>query len=64
MLQAMMALEFGVLDEEVRSPVIAGMTNLVLFTCGALPSVIPFGFANQCPGTAHGRGHQDLGDTR
>ncbi len=46
MLKAMIALEFGVLDEEVRSPVIAGLTNLLLFTCGALPSVIPFAFAD------------------
>ncbi len=42
MLQAMMALEFGVLDEKVRLPVIADVTNLVLFTCVALPSVVPF----------------------
>jgi VIT1/CCC1 family predicted Fe2+/Mn2+ transporter len=45
LLKVMIALEFGVLDEERRSPVVAGLTNLALFTAGAMPSVVPFCFA-------------------
>lgn len=42
LLKIMIALEFGVIDEEVRSPVVAGGTSFILFILGALPSVIPF----------------------
>jgi VIT1/CCC1 family predicted Fe2+/Mn2+ transporter len=46
LLQIMIALEFGVIDEEVRSPFVAGATSLVLFFIGALPSTVPFGFVD------------------
>lgn len=42
LLKIMIALEFGVIDEEVRSPFVAGGTSLVLFFLGALPSTVPF----------------------
>ena len=42
LLKIMIALEFGVIDDEVRSPLVAGGTSLALFFVGALPSVIPF----------------------
>lgn len=42
LLKIMIALEFGVIDDEVRSPLVAGGTSLALFFIGALPSVIPF----------------------
>ena len=44
LLKIMIALEFGVIDEEVRSPVVAGATSFCLFFIGALPSTIPFTF--------------------
>jgi VIT1/CCC1 family predicted Fe2+/Mn2+ transporter len=44
LLKIMIALEFGVIDGEVRSPVVAGGTSFVSFLFGALPSVIPFIF--------------------
>jgi vacuolar iron transporter family protein len=47
--QLMVALEFGVLDTEERSPVRAGLTSCFLFAGGALPSVIPFAFAKDDP---------------
>ena len=46
LLKIMIALEFGVIDEEVRSPFVAGATSLALFFVGALPSVIPFAFVD------------------
>ena len=42
LLKIMIALEFGVIDEEVRSPIVAGATSFILFILGSLPSVIPF----------------------
>jgi len=42
LLKIMIALEFGVIDEEVRSPFVAGATSLILFFFGALPSTVPF----------------------
>lgn len=36
------ALEFGIVDEERRSPYLAAVTSGLLFLAGALPSVIPF----------------------
>jgi vacuolar iron transporter family protein len=37
-----MALEFGILEDERRNPLIAGGVAFFWFTCGALPSVLPF----------------------
>ncbi|KAL3806787.1 hypothetical protein ACHAXA_000800 [Cyclostephanos tholiformis] len=44
LLKIMIALEFGVIDQEVRSPVVAGATSFVSFLLGSLPSVLPFAF--------------------
>jgi vacuolar iron transporter family protein len=43
-LLAHMALEFGILEDEKRNPFIASGVAFVLFTSGALPSVLPFTF--------------------
>lgn len=45
LLKIMIALELGVIDEEVRSPFIAGAFSFSMFFVGALPSTIPFAFA-------------------
>jgi predicted membrane protein (TIGR00267 family) len=42
MLNAMKALEFGVVDSERRSPYRAMLFSGVLFFAGSLPSVVPF----------------------
>mmetsp|Transcript_15546 Transcript_15546/g.23516 ORF Transcript_15546/g.23516 Transcript_15546/m.23516 type:complete len:350 (+) Transcript_15546:86-1135(+) len=42
LLKIMIALEFGVIDGETRSPFVAGGSSLALFIVGSLPSVIPF----------------------
>jgi VIT1/CCC1 family predicted Fe2+/Mn2+ transporter len=44
LLKIMKALEFGVVDEEERSPFWAGFTSGFLFLLGSLPSVLPFAF--------------------
>ncbi|EED90476.1 predicted protein [Thalassiosira pseudonana CCMP1335] len=44
LLKIMIALELGVIDEEIRSPLVAGGASLSLFFIGALPSTIPFAF--------------------
>jgi VIT1/CCC1 family predicted Fe2+/Mn2+ transporter len=44
LLKIMIALEFGVIDQEVRSPMKAGGASFVSFLLGSLPSVIPFAF--------------------
>lgn len=44
LLQLMVALEFGVIEEEQRSPLWAGITSCSCFIVGSLPSVIPFAF--------------------
>ena len=49
LLKIMIALEFGVLDQEMRSPIIAGLTSGGVFVLGSLPSVIPFCFSNPNP---------------
>ena len=41
-LRVMMALEFGVIEEERRSPITAAVLSGLLFLAGSLPSVIPF----------------------
>lgn len=43
-LKVMMALEFGVIDAERRSPVTAMVMSGLLFLAGSLPSVLPFAF--------------------
>lgn len=42
LLKIMIALEFGVIDGEVRNPLVAGASSLALFIVGSLFSVIPF----------------------
>lgn len=42
LLKIMIALEFGVIDDEVRSPLVAGATSMAVFLVGSLSSVIPF----------------------
>jgi len=42
LLKVMTVLEFGVVEEEVRSPWKAGVTSCSLFIMGSLPSVVPF----------------------
>jgi vacuolar iron transporter family protein len=49
LLQIMSVLEFGVVEEQMRSPLAAGLTSCLLFMTGALPSVLPFCFANTTP---------------
>ena len=47
LLKLMIALEFGVIDDEARSPFWAGLASGWLFFFGSLPSLIPFAFTNQ-----------------
>ena len=42
LLQVMKTLEFGLIDEERRSPWTAGSVSFFLFFIGSLPSIIPF----------------------
>jgi|UniRef100_A0A8J9X818 VIT1/CCC1 family predicted Fe2+/Mn2+ transporter len=44
LLKIMIALEFGVVDHEQRSPLCAGLTSCGTFLLGTLPSVLPFVF--------------------
>lgn len=46
LLKLMIALEFGVIDDEVRIPLAAGGTSFILFILGALPSALPFAFVD------------------
>jgi len=46
-MKVMMALEFGVVEEERRSPVKAGFLSGLLFLAGSLPSVLPFVFIDR-----------------
>jgi VIT1/CCC1 family predicted Fe2+/Mn2+ transporter len=52
LMKVMVALEFGVVDEERRSPWVAAMFSGFLFLAGALTSVIPFMFYSLDPQTA------------
>ena len=62
LLKIMIALEFGVLEEERRVPILAGLVSGFLFLLGSAPSVIPFALvcdqntgliaATLCTGTA------------
>ena len=49
LLKIMIALEFGVIAEEQRSPLMAGVTSCLLFIMGSLPSVLPFIFSGSTP---------------
>lgn len=42
LLKAMIALEFGIIDHERRSPWKAALFSFLLFITGSLPSIIPF----------------------
>ncbi|KAL3792990.1 hypothetical protein HJC23_011003 [Cyclotella cryptica] len=42
LVKIMIALELGVIDDEVRSPFVAGATSFGCFFVGALPSTVPF----------------------
>ena len=44
LLQIMTVLEFGILEEERRSPMLAAIISGVTFVLGSLPSVLPFAF--------------------
>jgi VIT1/CCC1 family predicted Fe2+/Mn2+ transporter len=46
-LKVMMALEFGVVEEERRSPIRAAVFSGLLFLAGSLPSVLPFFFVSE-----------------
>jgi len=46
LLKIMIALEFGVLENEQRSPIMAALASGVLFVLGAMPSVLPFIFSD------------------
>lgn len=45
-LKVMMALEFGVIEEERRSPYTAATLSGLLFLAGSLPSLLPFFFTD------------------
>jgi VIT1/CCC1 family predicted Fe2+/Mn2+ transporter len=47
LLNAMKALEFGVVDSERRSPMKAMITSSTLFLAGSVPSVVPFIFLSR-----------------
>lgn len=49
LLTIMKSLEFGVVDDEIRSPFRAGSFSCVLFIFGSLPSVLPFFFSGDKP---------------
>ena len=49
LLKIMIALEFGVIEDEQRSPAWAGFTSCLLCVFGALPSVLPFIFSGDEP---------------
>lgn len=42
LLKIMICLEFGVLDNEIRKPILAGLTSGGVFIVGSLTSVVPF----------------------
>jgi VIT1/CCC1 family predicted Fe2+/Mn2+ transporter len=44
LIKAMMALEFGIVEEERRSPYRAAIYSGLLFVAGSLPTVLPFVF--------------------
>jgi len=42
LLKIMIALELGVIEDEIRSPFVAGVASFCCFFVGALPSTVPF----------------------
>lgn len=42
LLKLMKALEFGIVDDEIRSPMAAGLVSCSLFIIGSLSSILPF----------------------
>ena len=46
LLKIMTTLEFGIVQDEIRSPALAGITSASVFVLGSLPSVIPFCFGS------------------
>ena len=46
LVRIMTALEFGLVEEQERSPVWAGLTSCLLFFMGSLPSVLPFVYSS------------------
>jgi VIT1/CCC1 family predicted Fe2+/Mn2+ transporter len=51
LLKLMIALEFGVVEEEERSPITAALFSGFLFFAGSLPSLLPFVPKNQTSGS-------------
>ncbi|KAG7356092.1 VIT family protein [Nitzschia inconspicua] len=49
LLKLMVALEFGVVEEEARSPLTAALVSGFLFFLGSLPSLLPFVAKDQTP---------------
>jgi VIT1/CCC1 family predicted Fe2+/Mn2+ transporter len=49
LLKLMVALEFGVIEEEARSPIRAALFSGFLFFLGSLPSLLPFVPKKQTP---------------
>ena len=49
LLKIMIALEFGVLEQEERSPARAGLITGSVFVLGSLPSILPFIFSGDKP---------------
>jgi VIT1/CCC1 family predicted Fe2+/Mn2+ transporter len=49
LLKVMKTLEFGVVEDQVRSPILAGLFSCVLFVGGSIPSIVPFIFSGDRP---------------
>jgi VIT1/CCC1 family predicted Fe2+/Mn2+ transporter len=47
LLKVMKTLEFGVVEQEVRNPIIAGVCSCFLFMTGSIPSVLPFAICTE-----------------
>ena len=52
LLKLMVALEFGVVDREGRSPCFAALASGFLFFLGSLPSLLPFAFGGESSSTS------------
>jgi vacuolar iron transporter family protein len=52
LLKLMVALEFGVVEDEMRSPIAAALVSGFLFFLGSLPSLLPFVAKAQTPQTS------------
>jgi VIT family len=42
LLKVMKTLEFGIIEEEVRSPIMAGLVSCSLYLTGSIPSILPY----------------------